>query len=116
MRLLIISQMPHHRRDGKVVGWAATVRELDRLATRFTSVRHIACLHDEPAPANALPYSAPNIELVPVRPSGGEGLRGKLDALAASPQYMRAMLRHLRDDQQPHGSRHDSCDAGCFSV
>ncbi|MBA3465643.1 MAG: glycosyltransferase [Deltaproteobacteria bacterium] len=95
MRLLIISFMPHHVRDGEIVGWGPTVRELDQLATRFDSVRHIAPLYDEPAPASELRYSAKNIELLPVRPSGGAGFHGKVDALRAAPKYIRAMLKEL---------------------
>lgn len=101
-RLTIISAMPHHRRDGRIVGWGPTVRELDQLATRFARVRHVACLSDEAAPASAIPYSAPNIELVPVRPAGGPGVRGKLDVLIAGPTYVRTILRELADTDMVH--------------
>ncbi len=95
MRLLIISHMPHHLRDGQVVGWGATVREIDQIATRFDSVRHIACLHEAAAPASDIAYEASNVELVPVPPSGSPGIRGKFGVLRASPRYVRAMLREL---------------------
>lgn len=94
--------MPHHLRDGRVVGWGPTVRELDQLATRFDRVRHVACLSDEPAPASALPYTATNVELVPVPPAGGHGLRGKLDVLRVTPIYVRTILRELRDTDMVH--------------
>ena len=61
MRLLVISNMSHYLRDDEVVGWGPTVQEIDHLATLFDEVRHIACLHPEPAPASALPYAAPNV-------------------------------------------------------
>jgi len=102
MRLLIVSAMPHHLRDGTVVGWAPTVRELDRLATRFDSVRHIACLYPGPAPASAIPYSASNLELVPVPPSGAEGLWGKFDVLRTSPNYIHTILRELPSADMVH--------------
>lgn len=102
MKLLIVSHMPHHHRDGAVVGWAPTVRELDRLATRFDRVRHIACLHPGPAPDSAIPYSAGNITLVPVPPSGAEGFLGKLDVLRTSPTYIRTILRELHDADMVH--------------
>lgn len=102
MKLLIISHMPHHHRDGAVVGWAPTVRELDRLATRFDQVRHVACLHPGAAPESAIPYSAQNITLVPVPPSGAEGVLGKLDVLRTSPTYIRTILRELRDADMVH--------------
>ncbi|MBA3394638.1 MAG: glycosyltransferase [Deltaproteobacteria bacterium] len=102
MRLLIISHMPHHLRDGVVVGWGPTARELDQLATRFTSVRHVACLHPEPAPASDIPYTARNIELVPVPPSGADGFLGKLDVLRTSPKYLAAILRELPHADMVH--------------
>ena len=42
MRLVIVSHTPHYRKDGAVVGWAATVREIDRLASIFEEVVHLA--------------------------------------------------------------------------
>lgn len=95
MNLLIVSLMPHHMRDGHVVGWGPTVRELDHLATRFDSVRHVATLYDEAAPDSALPYTAKNVELIPVRPSGAPGFLGKLDAARQIPHYVRAIVREL---------------------
>src|SRR3569623_1743370 len=94
--------MPHHHSDGAVVGWAPTVRALDRLATRFAHERHVACLHPCEAPESAIPYSARNFALVPVPPSGAEGLLGKLDVLRTSPTYIRTILRELRDADMVH--------------
>lgn len=102
MRLLIISHMPHHLRDGTVVGWGPTVRELDRLALRFSRVRHVACLHPGPAPASALAYTASNVELVPVPPSGAPGFIGKLDVLRTSPIYIRTILQELPSADMVH--------------
>jgi len=96
MRLLVISHTPHYRHaSGGVVAWAPTVRELDELATRFETVRHVAVLHDEPAPANCVAYAAKNVELVPVPPSGGNGWRAKLGVFGASRAYVRSILREL---------------------
>jgi len=102
MRLLVISHTPHHQREGQIVGWGATLRELDQLATRFTRIRHIACLHSEPAPSGYVPYAAKNIDLVPVPPAGAEGFLGKLDVLRTSPTYVRTILRELRDADMVH--------------
>jgi glycosyltransferase involved in cell wall biosynthesis len=102
MRLLVISHTPHHRRDGDVLGWAPTIREIDQLATRFSSVRHLAPLHDGDAPASSVGYQAKNVELVAVRPAGAEGASGKLDALRKSPQYVRAIARELDEADVVH--------------
>jgi glycosyltransferase involved in cell wall biosynthesis len=97
MRLVVISHTPHYRTaSGGVVGWGPTVRELDQLATRFSTVTHIAHLHDGPVPESFLPYANPTIELVPLPPSGGDDLRGKWSALAAVPAYARTVWPALR--------------------
>lgn len=103
MKLAIISNMAHYRRpDGAIVGHGATARELDALASLFSEVRHVACLHDEPAPASALPYEAANITLVPLPPAGGDTLRAKLDILRETPGYVRTIVRELRDVDAVH--------------
>ena len=103
MKLVIISNMAHYRRpDGVIVGHGATAREISALAELFDEVRHVACLHDQPAPASALPYSANNIELVPVPPAGGGSLDAKLEILRFTPLYARTMLRELRTADAVH--------------
>ncbi|MGQ9699016.1 MAG: glycosyltransferase family 4 protein [Armatimonadota bacterium] len=102
MRLLIISHTEHYRSSDTLVGWGPTVRELDYLARLFNQVRHIAWLQDGPTPASALPYTARNLRLVPVRPSGGDTIHGKLTALATFPAYARTILRELRSADVVH--------------
>lgn len=97
VRLLIISNMPHYlTKDGTVVGWAPTAHEIDQLAGRFDEVRHIATLHEGEPPRSYVPYSSPIVELIPMRPTGGDELRQKLGVLAALPSYTATMLRELR--------------------
>jgi glycosyltransferase involved in cell wall biosynthesis len=96
VRLVIISNMAHYRRaDGTIAGHGATARELDALATLFDDVRHVACLHDEPAPGDALPYAAANLALVPVPPAGGDDLAAKLGILRHTPRYLQTIAREL---------------------
>ncbi len=103
MKLVIISNMAHYRRsDGVIVGHGATARELDVLATLFDEVRHVACLHDEPAPASALPYAARNLTLVPVPPAGGDDLSAKLEIIRLTPLYSRTIVRELRTADAVH--------------
>ncbi len=96
MRLLVISHTAHHLESGEPRGWGPTVREIDRLASLFDELVHVAPLHSGPAPASALPYGAGNVRLVPVRPSGGTTLLAKLGLLGAWPGYLRAILPELR--------------------
>ena len=80
MKLAIVSHTPHHLREGEVVGWGPTVREIDQLATLFSAVVHVAPLHDGPAPASDLAYRDARVRLRPVRATGGPRLADKLDA------------------------------------
>jgi glycosyltransferase involved in cell wall biosynthesis len=102
MKLVIVSNMAHYRVGDQIVGHGATARELDALATLFDEVRHVACLHDELAPASALPYRAKNIELVPLPPAGGDQLVAKLDIVRHLPTYTRVIARELRDADAVH--------------
>ncbi len=103
MRLLIISNMPHHlRADGRVVGWGPTVQEIDHLATRFDEVRHIACLHDGEPSASFLPYADDRVQLIGMSPTGGDRLRDKLHVVMAAPRYASTMLRELARADMVH--------------
>lgn len=103
MKLVVISNMAHYRSaTGQIVGHGATARELDSLATLFTEVRHLACLHPESPPASALPYRADNIELVPLPPAGGEHFRDKLDLIRLTPRYVGAIYRELARAEVVH--------------
>lgn len=95
MRLLIISNMAHYYRDGQLVGHGPTTREISRLAELFESVAHTGCLHNEPAPDLALPYTNKTITFIPLRPMGGPTLSDKLAIIREVPKYLRAILQYL---------------------
>ena len=96
MRLLIISHTPHYFREGTLVGWGATVREIDELANLFESVVHIAPLYPGPAPSSSMPYGSPRIRLRPVRPAGGKGWGQKLRIPISFPGYARVMMEERK--------------------
>ena len=96
MRLLVVSHTAHHLENGEPRGWGPTVREIDRLASLFDELVHVAPVHSGPAPASALPYEARNVRLVPVRPSGGTTLLAKLGLVGAWAGYLRVILEELR--------------------
>ena len=93
MRLLIISHTPHYLLDGVVVGWGATMREIDELSRLFESVVHIAPLHPEPPPASSMRYQSSRVRVRIVRPAGGERLRDKLAIPLRYPGYARIILQ-----------------------
>lgn len=94
-RLLIVSHTPHYQRDGSIVGWGPTVRELDYLAELFDETVHLAPLYDDPAPDSALPYTSAAIRLRTVHPAGGASLAAKLGILTAYPAYARTIREEM---------------------
>lgn len=102
MRLLIISHTPHYRHDGRIVGWGATTREIDELATLFESIVHLAPLYPDVAPASAMPYRSPRVRLRPLAPAGGERLGEKLQIPLRYPAYARAILQECRSADVVH--------------
>lgn len=97
MILAVISHTKHYlQQDGTLVGWGATVRELDHLTEIFEKVIHVACLYDGTAPSGMLPYESSKVEFVPLKPSGGEDLLGKLDVLLKMPNNLKVIKNVLK--------------------
>ncbi len=101
-RLVVVSHTPHYTRHGELVGWGPTVREIDQLARLFDEVVHVAPVHDEPAPASALPYASPRVRIAPVAPAGGERVADKVAILARLPSWIRVIARELKEADVAH--------------
>jgi glycosyltransferase involved in cell wall biosynthesis len=95
MNLLIIGHTAHYTRNGHLVGWGPTVKEVNWLARAFDRVTHLACFHPGPAPASALPYTTDRLEFIPVSPAGGLTLRKKLRVLLSAFPYLDAIRKCL---------------------
>jgi glycosyltransferase involved in cell wall biosynthesis len=102
MKLLVISHTPHYMEGGTPVGWGATVREIDHLATIFDEVTHVAPLYAEEAPQSSLAYQNSRVQLRTVRPAGGERVRDKLSILSVLPQYFSTILTELKTADVVH--------------
>lgn len=86
MTLAIISHTEHYITErGQIVGWGATIRELNHLVEIFDKVIHIAPLFKSKQPAGMLPYESDRIEFVPLKPAGGASWGDKLGVLWAAP-------------------------------
>jgi len=96
MKVAIISHTEHYKRDGQLVGWGPTIREINHLARVFEEVWHLAVLRDTPAPPSALPYSAPNVRFLPLKPTGGKHWKDKLGTLLQAPHTVSQVRRALR--------------------
>lgn len=92
MKLAIISHTEHYfDKNGAVVGWGPTVREINHLATHFEKIYHVACLYKRTAPPGSLGYTGNNIEFVPIPPSGGNTIWTKLTVLRTMPAVIRTV-------------------------
>ena len=74
MDLVIISNMAHYNKDGRILGWGPTVEEIDYLAKKYNKVLHICCLHKGGAPNSSRPYKSENVEFKFLPPSGGNSI------------------------------------------
>jgi glycosyltransferase involved in cell wall biosynthesis len=102
MKLLIISHTPHYYKQGQIVGWGPTVREINQIATLFDHIEHLAPLHLQPAPVSALPYTDNRLSFTPVKPAGGDNLWHKLGILVHIPGWLKEMRRAMRAADAVH--------------
>ncbi|MCL4870659.1 MAG: glycosyltransferase [Anaerolineae bacterium] len=96
MKLLIVSHTPHYRVENQIVGWGPTVREINYLTCFFDEIIHVATLHDELAPASALPYKSTRVHVEAILPSGGNNVKDKMEILRVMPQYAQVISKYLR--------------------
>jgi len=94
--------MSHYLQDEQIVGWGPTVEEINYLATLFEEVHHIGCLHSDPAPDSALPYSSDKIKFIPVPPAGGNKLVDKFKILKVTPLYIKTIWEALNTADVVH--------------
>jgi glycosyltransferase involved in cell wall biosynthesis len=90
VKLTIISHTEHYKNsDGTIVGWGPTITEINQLAEIFEEIYHIAMFYDEQAPNSSLPYTKDNITLVPIKPTGGQSIKAKLNVLFSAPRVIK---------------------------
>lgn len=97
MNLAVISHTRHFVVPGGTpLGWGPTVRELDALSSHFDHVYHLA-YKMEGTPSEAfIPYSAPNVEFVPLSPAGGTTVWSKMNVLFQMPANLRTMFAYVK--------------------
>jgi len=102
MKLLIISNMDHYFKEGRIVGWGPTVEEINYLAGLFDEVHHLAFCHPGSAPDSALPYGSDNIKLIPVPFSGGNTFFDKLGIIPKLFTYISKINQELNQTDVVH--------------
>ncbi|MBZ9652087.1 glycosyltransferase [Psychroflexus montanilacus] len=85
MTLCIISHTEHYQdENGIIKAWGSTVTEINHLLGIFDRIIHVAPLHEGQPPKSSLVYAdTDNITFIPLKPSGGKGLKKLNIALTA---------------------------------
>ena len=83
MKLVIISHTEHFLKNGQIVGWGPTVREIDYLSSLFDTIIHVAVLHPNVGeiPNHVRPYTSKTIEFRALVPYGGKRFFDKLSII-----------------------------------
>lgn len=97
MKLAIISHTEHYKtEDGTLVGWGATINEINHLLDVFDEIHHIAMFYDAKAPKSALPYQSDKIHFVPIPAAGGRTALSKLKLLWNAPKTISKVHKTLK--------------------
>lgn len=98
MKLAIISHTQHFlNENNEIVGWGPTISELNHLAEDYEKIYHLAFLHAENAQTSSIPYTAKNIEFIPLPVSGGKGFSDKLSIVKNMPKTIKAVKSVLKE-------------------
>jgi len=96
-KLVIISHTDHQRHsDGTIVGWGPTITEINYLAQYWDEVVHVGCFDDSDPKGSSLPYTRPNIRLVPIPPFGGRSWKDKLSVITSAPIVISRVLGAIK--------------------
>lgn len=96
MTICIISHTEHYKdKHGNIVGWGSTVREINHLLEIADRIIHLAPLHAEKPPVSSLAYCDDRIQFVPLKPSGGKGLK-KLSILFTAIHNLKQIHKYTK--------------------
>jgi glycosyltransferase involved in cell wall biosynthesis len=95
-KLVIISHTEHFYSKGEIVGWGATINEVNFIADYWDEVVHVACLHKKDVPKSSLPYSKKNIFFQSIPPYGGKKILDKILILFKIPIIIITVLKSIK--------------------
>ncbi|MCR8666349.1 glycosyltransferase family 4 protein [Aestuariibaculum sp. M13] len=96
-QLTIISHTEHYiKTDGQLVGFGATVTEINQLLEVFDKIVHVAVLHHDSPPESALPYQSDAIRFVAVPAVGGKRFSDKFKVILKAPKILRTIRHSLK--------------------
>ena len=93
-KIAIISHTEHYiNKEGKVVGWEPTIREINQFTSKFKTIYHLAPLHLNAPHRTNLAYSSNRIIFKPLIPSGGKTLFKKIGIMLVLPINLIRIIR-----------------------
>lgn len=97
MKLCIISHTEHFRNSkGDLVGWGATITEINHLSKIFDEIYHVAMFHEGTPPLSALPYNSDKITFVKIPVLGGKFLSDKIKTIYHIPKVIKIVNATLK--------------------
>jgi glycosyltransferase involved in cell wall biosynthesis len=97
-KLVIISHTEHYlNKQGSVVGWGPTIREINYLSQHFETISHIGVLYPNEPPKSSEGYGSDNIRFVPLKPTGGNGFWKKTTILLSILNLLNTVRTEISD-------------------
>ncbi len=94
-RLLIISHVTHYRYMDSLYAYGPYAREIDIWADLFPQVLIAAPCRSERPPEDALPFTRPNIKILPQFETGGTAFKAKVYQLMMLPILLASLSRAM---------------------
>ena len=101
-RLLVVSHVVHYEYGGRLHAYGPYAREMDIWADLFPTVAIAAPLRKERPPGDCLPFTRPNIEVVPQLETGGTTVLAKARQAIAVPLLLYSLGRAMMSADAIH--------------
>lgn len=95
-KLVIISHTDHQIFDGRPLGWAPTINEINYLAQYFEEIVHVACLEEGAPRGSSVGYTSSNIKFVPIPTFGGPKFVDKIGILVKAPRILKTVRTSIK--------------------
>lgn len=101
-KLVIVETTIHYHYQGQLSAYGPYAREIDIWADLFPEVLIAAPCRDEMPPGDCVPFTRPNISILPQKETGGQTLKKKVTQLASLPSLAWGLNRALRQADAIH--------------
>jgi glycosyltransferase involved in cell wall biosynthesis len=95
MRLGVVTAVVHYATGDGLYAYGPYARELDIWADLFEEVTILAPCRRTRPPGDSVPFTRPNITILPLKERGGEGLSAKLSLLFSVPGMIRGLMQGM---------------------